>query len=103
MAVDFVCLYACPVFEIQSPGVEADAGQQFTTQRFYITVALNGSTLAVIVIVDGVEYHVADVTGVGRMTYELPFQKFGRFLDGVRLYGRVCNRIEVFRIEADIW
>lgn len=103
MAVDFVCDYSCPVFEIQTPGIEADAGQQFLTQRFYITCQLGGSSLTPIIIVDGMEYVLPDITNVGRSTIELPFQKFGRFLDGVRLYGRPCNRIEVFRVEMDIW
>ena len=75
----------------------------FQTQRLYLTAQLNGQTLTPVLIVDGVSYTLPVLVGTGRKTYELPKQISGRLFDGVRLSGNLTARIEIFRIEADVW
>jgi hypothetical protein len=100
---------ACVDFEIQSPGDMPDSGAQFTAQRLYITIncAVDGVPQLVTptLIVDGEEIVLPQITNTGRSTIELPISQYhGRFFDGVRLDGCfVGGRVEVFRIEADVW
>lgn len=97
----------CVPFSIQSPGEMPNAGAEFTTQRIYITANLGVSGVAQIVtptlIVDGVETALPSITGTGRQTYEIAKQVKGRFFDGIRIDGCLTGRIEIFRMEADIW
>jgi hypothetical protein len=95
-------------FEIQSPGDMPDSGAQFTGQRLYITANLNVSGVPQVItptlIVDGAEIVLPQITNTERGTIELPISKYhGRFFDGVRLDGCLTGRIEIFRIEADVW
>jgi hypothetical protein len=98
----------CVDFEIQSPGDMPDSGAQFTGQRLYITANLNVSGVPQVItptlIVDGAEIVLPQITNTERSTIELPISKYhGRFFDGVRLDGCLTGRIEIFRIEADVW
>jgi hypothetical protein len=98
----------CVDFEIQSPGDMPDSGAQFTGQRLYITANLNVSGVPQVItptlIVDGAEIVLPQITNTERGTIELPISKYhGRFFDGVRLDGCLTGRIEIFRIEADVW
>lgn len=92
-------------FVMQSAGDMPDAGVAFQTQRLYITANMpQGQTLVPVLIVDNNEYTLPVLPGTGiRTTYELPKQISGRLFDGVRLTGSLTARIEVFRIEADVW
>lgn len=107
-------------FELQSAADMPDVGAEFTTQRLYITANLQltpnqfnvaGATtpqvLTPTLIVDGTELPLPPITGSGtpnsRQTFELSPKMHGRFFDGVRLTGNLTTRIEVFRIEADVW
>lgn len=95
-------------YEIQSPGDMPDSGAQFTGQRLYITANLNVSSVAQVItpslIVDGTVNVLPAVTNTARTTIELPISKYhGRFFDGVRLDGSLTGRIEIFRVEADVW
>jgi hypothetical protein len=98
----------CVDFEIQTPGDMPDTGAEFTGQRLYITANLNVSNVPQLItptlIIDGVENVLPPVTNNGRSTIEIPISKYhGRLFDGVRLDGCLTGRIEIFRIEADIW
>jgi hypothetical protein len=88
---------------IQSPGDLPDAAVAFQTQRLYLTAQLNGQTLIPVMIVDGTSYTLPELVGTARKTFELPKQISGRLFDGVQLIGSLTNRIEIFRIEADVW
>ena len=94
-------------FQIQSMGVMPNIGKQFTTKRLYITANLNVSgvqqTITPVLIVDGAEHALPPITNTQRTTIELTPQVTGRFFDGVRLTGNLTGRIEIFRIECDIW
>ena len=53
---------------------------------------------------DGVENVLPKITNMGRSTIELPISKFhGRLFDGIRLDGTLTGRVEIFRLEADVW
>lgn len=94
-------------FEIQSPGDFPDSGAEFTTQRIYIT--MNATTdggpvsLTPTLIVDGTSYTLPAISGTNRQTYELSPKVAGRFFDAIRLTGSLLGRVEVFRIEADVY
>ena len=90
-------------FEIQTGGEYPDPGAQFTTQRLYITGTLNGQSLTPVLTVDGNDNTLPAITGTARQTFELEPKVPGRFFDGVRLTGALTERIEVIRVEADIW
>lgn len=95
-------------FELQSPGDMPDAGAEFTGQRLYLTINMNVSGVVQILtptlIIDGVENVLPKITNMGRSTIELPISKFhGRLFDGIRLDGTLTGRVEIFRLEADVW
>lgn len=91
-------------FIMQSPGDMPDIGAQFTTQRIYISATLNNQTVTPTLIVDGTEYGLPPITANGsRVQIELSPKVCGRFFEGVRLNGSLTNRVEIFRIEADVW
>ena len=98
---------ACVDFEIESPGDMPDSGQQFTGQRLLLTLNCNVSgvpqTLTPILIIDGVEHTLPQITTMKRETLDIPIYGYhGRFFDGVRLTGCLTGRVEVFRIEATV-
>jgi hypothetical protein len=95
-------------FTLQSPGNMPDVGQEFTTQRIYLTLnpAVNISapqTLTPTLIIDGSTFALPTITGAGRTTFELTPKRFGRFFDGIRIDGTLTGRVEIFRLEADVW
>lgn len=94
-------------FELQSEGEMPDVGAEFTTQRIYITANPNVSsvqqTLTPILIIDGVEHILPAITAAGRATFELSPKFTGRFFDGVRLTSSLTGRVEIFRVEADVY
>lgn len=98
----------CVDFELQTPGDMPDTGAEFTGQRLYITANLNVSgvpqVITPVLIIDGVENTLPDITNMGRGTIEIPISKYhGRLFDGVRLTGCLTGRVEIFRVEADVW
>lgn len=90
-------------FMMQTMGDYPDPGAQFTTQRLYITVNCNGQILTPTLIVDGANYPLPPITNTERTTIEMRPTIPGRLFDGVLLSGSLSNRIEVFRIEADVY
>jgi hypothetical protein len=92
-------------FELQSPGDMPDVGAEFTTQRLYLTFnAPKGQKVTPTLIVDGTEIVLPVLTGKGkRFTYEMSPKYFARLFDGIRLNANLTGRLEVFRLEADVW
>ena len=94
-------------FEFQSAATMPDTGAEFTTQRIYITVNPNVSgvaqTLTPSLIIDGVSTALPTITASKRTTFELSPKLFGRFFDGINLTGSLTGRVEIFRLEADVW
>jgi hypothetical protein len=90
-------------FELESAGDFPDPGAQFTTQRLYLTLNSGGQTLTPTIIVDGVETALTPISSTSRQTIEMEPKIAGRFFDGVRLSGNITARVEIFRIEADVW
>lgn len=98
-------------FQIQTMGDFPDPGQEFTVQRIYLTLNTNvapGGTpqqITPVLIVDGVSYTLPVAQANGRQTIEYDGPKaVGRFLDGFNLSGTLATaRVEIFRVEADIW
>jgi len=95
-------------YEIQSPGDMPDSGAQFTGQRLYLNINPNVSSVPQVItpslIVDGTVNALPAITATGRQMFELPISQYhGRLFEGVRLEGSLTGRIEVFRIEADVW
>ncbi len=92
-------------FEMQSSGDMPDAGAEFTTQRIYLSLnAPQDQQVSPTLIVDGTELALPPLTGTGaRKTFEYSNKLFGRLFDGVRLNANLTGRIEVFRIDVDVY
>lgn len=92
-------------FEIQSPGDMPDVGADFTTQYLWLTfTAAIGETVTPTLILDGAEFVLPKLTGQGkRVTYEMKPSLPARFWDGVRLNASLTGRIEVFRLEGQVY
>lgn len=96
-------------FIIQSPGDMPDVGQEFTTQRLYLTLnpGVTSSLLPQLItptlIIDGRSIALPPITANKRTTFELTPKLFGRFFDGIRLDATLTGRIEIFRLEVDVW
>lgn len=105
---DYVPGAPAPIaFAMQTVGNFPDPCAQFTTQRIYLTANCNVSgvqqTLIPEIIIDGVATALPVISTNGRQTVELSPKLIGRFLDGFNLSGSLTGRVEVFRIELDIW
>lgn len=102
-------------FELQVAGAFPDPMSQFTTQRIEITANLNLSSgaltsppqqLTPTIILDGVSYTLPKIVAIPnkqRVTYELTPKLPARFFDGLRLTGSLTGRIELYRVELDVW
>lgn len=89
-------------FDIEPAHVRLDAEQAGLIQWIHVDADTNGVTLTVYLVLDNVETNIGTVTHINRDVTSFNVGKTGRVL-GVRLYGNITEKVEIFGIDAELY
>lgn len=91
-------------YEIETPGIAVDAGQTGIVQRLYLDLNTRGESLTCALVLDGgdVRPFPAPVETARREIVEVPTGNVPCRIAGVRLWGRITQRVDVYEIALDV-
>jgi hypothetical protein len=86
--------------EWQTPSVQLDGTQNTMTKRIFLDIDCGGQVLTPVLLVDGTEYTLPDITNVSRSTIPIPYQVGGRVI-GIRLFGALTARVSWYGVWSE--
>jgi hypothetical protein len=91
-------------YEVETPGVALDAGQIGVIQRVYVDINTRGERLETALVLDGGDVRVipALVQTPVRQIVEVPTGSVSARLAGVRLWGAIRQRVDLYEIALDV-
>lgn len=91
-------------YEIETPGQAVPAGQTGVVQRVYLDMNTRGESLTCALVLDGGEVVTlpAPVETATREVVEVPTGNVPARIVGVRLFGEIRQRVDVYEIAVDV-